>query len=79
VVDAFGLALFLRGGTIRTALPVALLVGTVLSLINQSYIIVRGQATIATWLSVALDYCVPFLVSSYGFLSAHRKREPPRP
>jgi hypothetical protein len=68
------LLLLLRGATLRTALPAALVVGTILALINQSSIIVRGHATTGTWVSAALDYCVPFLVSSYGYLAASQKR-----
>ena len=68
------LGLFCRGKTVRTAVPVALVVGTVLALVNQSYIIAQGRATLATWVSVALDYCVPFLVSSFGYLAACRRR-----
>ena len=67
------LVLFCRGTTVRTALPVALVVGTILVLVNQSYIIAQGRATRATRVSVALDYCVPFLVASFGYLAAWRR------
>ncbi len=38
------LALFARGVTVRTAVKVALLVGTVLSLVNQGSTIASGDA-----------------------------------
>lgn len=66
------LRLFSRGATVRTAVPVALVVGTILALINQGNVLLRGQGTSATWTSVPLDYCVPFLVSSIGYMSARR-------
>ncbi len=64
--------LFARGVTVRTAGRVALVVGTVLSAVNQGSTIVDGNATWVTWLRVAVNYCVPFVVASIGFLSACR-------
>jgi hypothetical protein len=73
--EAFGL--FCRGVTFRTAAPVAVLVGTVLSLVNQLHVVVDGDATWATWVRVAVNYAVPYAVASVGFLSACRTRPPP--
>jgi hypothetical protein len=64
--------MFVRGYTIRTALPTALLVGTILSVVNQGMVVADGQATVGTWLRVAVNYVVPFLVASVGYLSARR-------
>lgn len=66
--------LFLRGVTVRTAWKVAAVVGTVLSVVNQGAVITDGHATTATWVRVGVNYLVPFLVSSVGFLSACRER-----
>lgn len=66
------LGLFLRGATLRTGLRVALVVGTVLSLVNQGQTIADGAATVSTWVRVGVNYLVPFLVSSYGFLAGRR-------
>jgi hypothetical protein len=68
--QAFGL--FCRGGTFSIAAPVALVVGTVLSLVNQLQVVVEGDATWATWARVAANYAVPYTVASIGFLSARR-------
>lgn len=62
------------GVTLRTSLPVALVVGTMLSVVNQGALVVAGGATSAVWLKVAFNYAVPFLVSSIGFLGAGRVR-----
>jgi hypothetical protein len=65
-------AMFLRGRTVRTASPIALVVGTLISAVNQSNVIVQGDASAGTWLRIAFNYAVPFVVSSLGYLSAHR-------
>ena len=64
----------LCGVTARTALPVALVVGTVLSAVNQGAVVAGGGGTPAVWLRVGFNYAVPFLVSSIGFLGAGRLR-----
>lgn len=50
------------------SLRVALIVGTVLNLINQ------GDAILAVasinWLKVVLTYCVPYAVCTYGAVSS---------
>lgn len=55
-------------------LPTALVVGTVLSAVNQGGVVVGGAATTGTWIRVAVNYLVPFLVASVGYLSARRVR-----
>ncbi len=64
----------LCGVTARTALPVALVVGTLLSAVNQGAVIAGGGGTPAVWLRVSFNYAVPFVVSSMGFLGAGRLR-----
>ncbi len=68
----------------RTALsrcvPTALIVGTILSAINQGSVIAGGHATAATWIRVGFNYLIPFTVSNIGFCSAilARRREEAR-
>lgn len=69
-VEAIGL--FLRGQTLRTAVPTALIVGTVLCAVNQGTILMAGQATTGTWVRMAINYLVPFVVASVGYLGARR-------
>jgi hypothetical protein len=59
---------------LRKTLKIAVIVGTLLSLINQGSVIAGGGATPATWVRVGFNYAVPFCVSSVGFLSATRRR-----
>ena len=54
-------------GVPRRSLYVALIVGTVLNLINQGDALL-GMATV-NWLKVALTYCVPYAVCTYGAVS----------
>lgn len=58
----------------RRSGTVAILVGTILLLINQGPTLVGGHLGLG--LRALLTYLVPFLVSSYGFLSATRRRDP---
>jgi hypothetical protein len=69
-----GFSLFCRGATFATAAPVAAVVGTLLSLVNQLHVVVDGDATWATWARVAVNYLVPYTVASIGVLAACRTR-----
>ena len=59
--------------SLRRCIPVALIVGTVLSLINQGSVLLGGDATYVTWLRVAANYVMPFVVSSVGFYLSQRQ------
>lgn len=50
----------------------AVLVGTILFMINQADVVVGGRATAATWVKIGLSYLVPFLVSNYGIVVGSR-------
>ena len=63
---------FLRT-TLRKTVRIALIVGTILSLINQAGVVFGGDANAVTWIRVGANYLVPFCVSSLGFLSATRR------
>lgn len=57
---------------LRRTVRIALLVGTILSAINQGGVIVGGDASGVTWLRVAANYVIPFCVSNAGVLSGTR-------
>src|SRR5258708_2326549 len=63
-----------RGTTLRPCLPVAAVVGCVLSAINEGARIASGRTGWLSWVQVGLNFVVPFLVSSYGYLTAARVR-----
>ncbi len=54
-------------GVPRRSFYVALIVGTVLNLINQGDVLF-GMASI-NWLKLILTYCVPYAVCTYGAVS----------
>ncbi|SNR42070.1 Ubiquinone/menaquinone biosynthesis C-methylase UbiE [Haloechinothrix alba] len=64
--------LVLRGRTARQALPIAAVVGTILSAVNQGSVIASATATGDTWLKVGVNYAVPYLVASIGYLAGRR-------
>lgn len=66
--------LCLRRATVRTTAPVALVVGTILSVVNQGHLVFAGTTDATTWARVAVNYLVPFLVANTGFLTARRRR-----
>jgi hypothetical protein len=67
--------LWFAPSTLRKTIRIALVVGTILSLINQLSVILDGRANYATWIRVGANYLVPFCVSSTGFLSATRRKK----
>jgi hypothetical protein len=53
-------------GIPRRSLYVALVVGTILNLINQGDALAGGSIN---WIKVALTYVVPYVVCTYGAIS----------
>lgn len=62
----------LRPEHLRRTLAIALVVGTILTAINQADVIAAGDATLVTWIKAAANYCVPFVVSNLGLLAGKR-------
>ena len=65
-------ALILRGITFHTASRVALVVGTLLTVINQGEVMMSGQQTTATYVRIAFNYLIPYTVASIGYLAPLR-------
>jgi hypothetical protein len=57
---------------LRRTVPIALVVGVLLTLINQLDVFIRGDATTLTWVKVGLNFLVPFCVSNLGVLAGAR-------
>jgi hypothetical protein len=66
------LRICLRPEHLRRTVRIALVVGTILTLINQLDVIAKGDATTLTWIKAGLNYCVPFIVSNLGLLAGKR-------
>jgi hypothetical protein len=54
---------------LRRTVRIALVVGVVLTAINQLDVILSGDATPTTWVKCGLNFLVPFVVSNLGLLS----------
>jgi hypothetical protein len=72
-----GCRVILSGVTFNTCARVALVVGSILSVVNQGGVIMDGDATWMTWARVAVNYLIPFLVSSVGYIAPFRLRDEP--
>jgi hypothetical protein len=57
---------------LRRTVKIALVVGTILTLINQLDVFLKGQEVALTWVKCGLNYCVPFIVSNLGLLAGKR-------
>jgi hypothetical protein len=57
---------------LRRTLGIAIVVGVLLTVINEDGVIAAGHATTATWVRCGLNFLVPFLVSNAGLLSGRR-------
>ncbi|MBL17173.1 MAG: hypothetical protein FI710_11655 [SAR202 cluster bacterium] len=58
---------------VRRSLSVALVVGSMLTLLNQGDILFARDWVMAMYWKIPLTYCVPFCVASYGALSNGRR------
>jgi hypothetical protein len=53
---------------LRRSLLTALVVGTILTAINQGNVIAQGNAASSLIWKIPLTYCVPFCVATWGAL-----------
>ncbi|MCE2464326.1 MAG: nitrate/nitrite transporter NrtS [Dehalococcoidia bacterium] len=58
---------------LRRSLLTALLVGTILAVLNQGDRLFSGSWVSAFYWKIPLTYCVPFLVTTWGALSNSRR------
>jgi hypothetical protein len=65
-------ALCCRPANLRRTVTIALVVGTILSAINQLDVLVNGDATLVTAIKIPLNYLVPFVVSNLGVIMGTR-------
>jgi hypothetical protein len=57
---------------LRRAVYVALVVGTILTAINQGDVLLAGEVTSLVIAKILLTYLVPYSVSTFSALSANR-------
>jgi Na+-translocating ferredoxin:NAD+ oxidoreductase RnfE subunit len=75
VIVADAARICLRREHLRRTVRIALVVGVILTTINQADVIIRGDATAVTWIKAAGNFAVPFIVSNLGLLA---RRSPER-
>jgi len=63
---------FFSKPSLSRCIPITLVVGTIISLVNQAAILFSGHATMSTWLRLASNYTTPFIVSSAGYFASQR-------
>ncbi len=73
------LSICMRREHLRRTVRIALVVGAILTLINQADVIIGGNAVALTWVKVGLNFCVPFVVSNLGLLAGKRAEAGVRP
>ena len=72
------LAYVLRREHLRRTVRIALVVGILLTAVNQLDVIAHGQATAITWIKCGTNFVVPFIVSNLGLLGGRaRPRQVP--
>lgn len=59
---------------VPTGIKVALVVGSMLFLINHGNALTQGQMSRDRWISALLTYCVPYMVSIHGQSINHRRK-----
>jgi hypothetical protein len=67
-----GLEICRKPEHLRRTLRIALVVGLILTVINQADVVIRGEATALTGIKIGLNFCVPFIVSNLGLLAGKR-------
>ena len=73
-----GIAFCFERPNLRRTCTIALIVGCVLTLINQGDVLVEGRATAGTAVKIVLNFCVPFIVSNLGVITGSRTVSCPR-
>jgi len=53
---------------------ITIVVGTILSAVNQGSVILAGNATGLTWTPIAVNYLIPFVVASIGYHAGCRAK-----
>ncbi|MBX3418638.1 MAG: nitrate/nitrite transporter NrtS [Pirellulaceae bacterium] len=69
------LQLAFQTSVIKRSLCFSLVVGTILTAINQGDIVMSGKLEARHWFKIGLTYCVPFIVSTLSSVGALRQNE----
>jgi len=58
---------------VKKSLAACVVVGTLLTALNQGDILLAGEWNSSLWWKIPLTYTVPFMVATYGAMSNNRK------
>lgn len=58
---------------LKRSAAASIVVGTILTALNQGDLLLSGQWTNAFFWKIPLTYCVPFVVATYGALTNNRR------
>lgn len=64
--------LIARGATFGTAIRICVIVGTLLTVVNQGGVLASGQHGPVVLLRVLANYLIPYTVASIGYLAPFR-------
>ena len=64
-----------KRSNLRRTLTIALVVGCILSVINEGDLILHGKTSGSTAVKIGLNFVVPFVVSNLGVLAGTRTAE----
>jgi uncharacterized protein involved in response to NO len=65
-----------RPAHLRRTTRIALVVGLLLTAVNQGSVILGGDATTLTWVRSAANFMIPFVVSNLGLLGGRPRQAP---
>lgn len=63
-----------RPGILRRCATIAVVVGTILTVVNQGDVILAGRLDPTLWWKIPANYLVPFVVSNLGSMSSLPRR-----
>lgn len=64
--------LLLRGRTWRVSCRASLLVGTVLTAVNQGDHVIAGDVDLVSAVRIVANFAIPYVVAGFGYLTGYR-------
>jgi len=68
------LAVAMEASVRKRALRVALIVGSILAVVNHGDVVLIGQATTTVWIKIVLTFLVPYCVATFASVQAIRQQ-----
>jgi len=68
------LAVAMEASVRKRALRVALIVGSILAVVNHGDVVLIGQETTTVWIKIVLTFLVPYCVATFASVQAIRQQ-----